>query len=82
MNKITFPKDITDNEIIHREATDEEKKVARLIEIDQELNELNKDFIQELCGAIIPNIEEKKARFRELHNEKRVLQGKEPRKYN
>lgn len=56
-------------------------KLNKLAEIDNELTELNKDFIQELCGAIIPNIEEKKARFRELHNEKRKLLGLEPREY-
>ena len=43
------------------------------------LEELSKDFIQELCGLEIPDIENRKAEFRTLLNEVRVLQGKMPR---
>lgn len=75
-------RELSQQEIIEKENLRFEfQKNERLVLIDKELNELNKDFIQELCGAIIPNIAEKKARFKELHNEKRQLMGKEPRIY-
>lgn len=83
-------------EIIERELTDEEidnmkkaqaesekqeQQEERLAEIDAELDELNKDFIQVQCGAVIPDIKERKLKFQSLHNEKRALLGKEPREY-
>lgn len=49
-----------------------QKKIARL-------NELTKDFAQVQAGFVIPNIEEKKAEFRELLNKVRIIEGKEPR---
>ena len=54
---------------------------ARIAEIKQRLDELNKDFIQYYLGAVISNIEEKKIEFISLHNELRELLGKEPRIY-
>lgn len=57
-------------------------KDLRVKEIKSRLEELTKDFIQEMLGAIIPNIEEKRLEFIELHNELRELQGKEPRVYS
>ena len=91
--EITINAETGKETIIERELTEQEieemkkrefefEKQKQLTEIDNELTELNKDFIQELCGAVILNIEEKKSRFRELHNEKRKLLGLEPRKYN
>ena len=52
-----------------------------IVQNKAEMDKLTQDFVQVLCGAEIPNIEEKKARFRELHNENRVLQGKPKREY-
>lgn len=53
----------------------------RIAEIKQRLDELNKDFIQIMMGAFIPNIEDKEIEFRTLHNELRNLEGKPPRDY-
>lgn len=60
--------------------------------IKKRLDELTQDFIQVLCGAdfgtyinengkSIDVIQERKQEFQTLHNELRLLQGKEPRKY-
>lgn len=46
------------------------------------LTELTKDFAQVNAGLIIDNLEERRAEFRTLLNEVRVLQGKEPRQIN
>lgn len=43
------------------------------------LAELTKDFAQVEAGLIIDDLEERKAEFRTLLNEVRVLQGKQPR---
>ena len=43
------------------------------------LEELTKDFAQVEAGLQIDDIEERRAEFRTLLNEVRVLQGKEPR---
>lgn len=43
------------------------------------LTELTKDFAQVEAGLIIDDLETRKAEFRTLLNEVRVLQGKEPR---
>lgn len=57
------------------------KKSKRILEIKKRLNELNQDFIQVMCGAVIDDFEERKLEFQELHNELRVLEGKEERVY-
>ena len=49
--------------------------------IQARLDKLTQDFIQVLCGAVIDDIEERKQEFQTLHNELRVLLGKEPRIY-
>lgn len=46
------------------------------------LAELTKDFAQVEAGLIIDDLEERKAEFRTLLNEVRVLQGKQPREIN
>lgn len=61
--------------------TETELKQNQIKEIKQRLNELNKDFIQESIGAVIPNIENKKIEFINLHNKLRILEGKEARVY-
>ncbi len=67
-------------EIEREEIKDNEMKVA--MEIEQKkrrLTELTKDFAQVQAGLIIPNLDDKKEEFRNLLNEIRVLEGKEPR---
>ena len=59
-----------------------EAEVERGLAIDTKkvrLEELRKDIVQDVAGLIIPNIEEKKAEYRTILNEVRVLQGKQPR---
>ena len=51
----------------------------QIAEKKAKLDELTKDLAQVQAGLIVDNIEEKKAEFRTLLNEVRVLQGKEPR---
>lgn len=46
------------------------------------LAELTKDFAQVQAGLIIDDLEDRKAEFRTLLNEVRVLQGKQPREIN
>lgn len=48
-------------------------------ELKEKLNRLSEDMIQAFIGEQIPNIEEKKKQFVKLHNELRVLEGKEKR---
>lgn len=77
--------DVENNCIIdydNSKEVEEEKKQTRIAEIKHRLEELNKDFIQSMIGAVIPDIEEKRAEFISLHNELRELEGKEPREYN
>lgn len=61
--------------------TEEELKQNRIWEIQSRLNELNQDFVQVLAGAVISNLEERRAEFQSLHNKLRELLGKEPRVY-
>ena len=44
------------------------------------LEELTKDFAQAIAGFEVPNLETRKAEFRELLNKVREYEGKEPRK--
>lgn len=51
----------------------------KIQEIKNRLIELNNDLVQDLAGEVVPNIEERKAEFINIHNELRVLLGKETR---
>lgn len=51
----------------------------RAWEIKGRLESLSEDIVQDIAGEVVPNIEERKAEFIELHSELRVLLGKEPR---
>ena len=62
--------------------TEEELKQNRIVKIQARLNDLDKDFRQADLGAVFEDLDKRKAEFIKLHNELRVLQGKEPRKYN
>ena len=58
-----------------------EKGLARIAEIKPRLEQLSQDLIQAQAGAVFEDLEERKLEFQELHNELRILLGKEPRKY-
>ena len=53
----------------------------RKVEIRERLNQLSQDLVQAMAGAYFEDLEERKAEFQTLHNELRVLEGDEPRKY-
>lgn len=61
--------------------TEEEINRQRIYEIEERLEQLTQDFIQIQCGAIFEDEEERKKEFKSLHNELRVLLGKNPREY-
>ena len=58
-----------------------EKGLARISEIKPRLEQLSQDLIQAQAGAVFEDLEERKLEFQTLHNELRILLGKEPRKY-
>ena len=57
----------------------EKEKQKRIEEIQARLTELDQDIVQDLVGEAVPNIEKRKSEFVTLHNELRVLLGKEER---
>lgn len=59
--------------------TSEYDKQKSIVEKQKRLAELTKDFAQVEAGLIIDELDERKAEFRTLLNEVRVLQGKQPR---
>lgn len=59
--------------------TEEELKEMRIREIQQRLVELDQDIVQDIAGEVVPDITARKLEFIELHNELRVLLGKEAR---
>lgn len=59
--------------------TEEDLKAERIWEIKQRLNELDEDIVQDMADEIVPEIDLRKAEFIALHNELRILLGKEPR---
>lgn len=61
---------------------DKELKGQRKWEIQERLNQLSQDIVQAMAGAYFEDLEDRKAEFQTLHNELRVLEGKEPREYN
>lgn len=58
------------------------KKESEIKNLNVKLNKLSQDFTQFSLGAVFDDIEERKAEFIKLHNELRVLMGKEPREYS
>ena len=79
--KLVFEEETKTEEYLKAKAVADNKvKTASQIEEKKaRLEELTKDLAQVQAGLVIDNIEEKKAEFRTLLNEIRVLQGKEPR---
>ena len=63
-----------------RETTKEELKEQKIAELKQRLSQLSEDIIQSTAGEIINDIDSRKAEFVKLHNELRVLLGKDERK--
>ena len=57
------------------------EKDQKIREILTRLDALDKDFRQADLGAVIDDLEERKAEFIALHNELRTLQGKPLRVY-
>ena len=71
-----------ENNLVIKNENKEEIDSRRKIEITERLNQLSQDFIQVLAGAEIEDLEERRLEFQTLHNELRVLENKEPRKYS
>lgn len=61
-----------------RKQLEEDQK--RIPEIQSRLDQLSQDIVQDMAGEDVPDIENRKAEFIELHNELRVLLGKDERK--
>ena len=61
--------------------TQAQKEQKRAGEIRARLYQLSEDFVQSMIGAYIPDIEDRKREFAELHNELRAILGKAPRDY-
>lgn len=59
--------------------SDEQLKELRIVEIQNRLLELDQDIVQDIAGEVVPEIDLRKAEFIALHNELRILLGKEPR---
>lgn len=53
----------------------------RKFQIQARLSELSQDFVQAQLGAEFSDLEERKTEFKTLHNELRMLLGKNPRNY-
>jgi len=53
--------------------------LCRIPELIKMLTAYTQDFAQAQAGVYIPDIEERKAKFREVHAELRQLEGKAPR---
>ena len=69
----------TKNNQISENELEEIKKQHVILELKSKLNNLSQDFIQVQCGAVFDDLEERKRKFRTLHNELRLLQNKKER---
>lgn len=58
-----------------------EKDNLRIAEIKPRLEQLSQDIVQSLAGAEFEDLTERQKEFQTLHNELKILLGKEPRKY-
>lgn len=74
----TKTEDYKRREQIHKT---ELKNRVRIAEIKPRLEQLSQDIIQSLAGAEFEDMAERQKEFQTLHNELRILLGKEPRKY-
>jgi hypothetical protein len=76
-----FNKDLTFDVEKYDARKQKEIDQFRIAEITLRLEKLDQDFRQADLGAIIPDIEERKAEFITLHNELRQLLGMPAREY-
>ena len=74
---------VIDGEVVavEHEVTQEELNEQRKFEIKQRLDQLSQDFVQAMAGAYFEDFAQRQLEFQALHNELRVLEGKEPREY-
>lgn len=77
-----FNEDLTFNVEKYNARKQKELEQEELLQLKAELNSLSQDLIQAQAGAVIDNLEERKARFKVVHNRIREIMGKEPRVYN
>lgn len=78
----SIERELSEEEIVAREnARVEIQKQKRISEIKTRLEQLSQDIIQSLAGAEFEDMAERQKEFQTLHNELRILLGKEPRKY-
>lgn len=72
----------TREEIVFSEKKQAEiKKQEKIIKIKTRLEQISQDIVQSLAGAEFEDMAERQKEFQTLHNELRILLGKEPRKY-
>lgn len=76
-----FNEDLTFSIEKYNVRNQKEKDFLRIEEIKPRLDQLSQDLIQAQAGAVFEDLEERKTEFQTLHNELRVLLGKEPRIY-
>jgi hypothetical protein len=74
--KFLTEQEIQDQIFFYEEPTRVRERIEK---IKAQLIELNFDLLQDQAGLIVPNLNEKKAEFIELHNELRTLLGKQIR---
>ena len=81
--KLVFEEETKTQEYLKAKQEFENEKIKqnRIAEIKARLEELSQDFVQVQCGAVFEDIDERISEFQTLHNELRVLLGKEPREY-
>lgn len=60
----------------------EEQRAFELSQKRSRLASLSHDIVQAQVGAIFDDFDDRIKEFKNLHNEIRMLEGKEPRKYN
>lgn len=57
----------------------EQNKYFKIHELKQQLTPLNEKLLQDAAGEIVPNLDNIKSEFIQIHNEIRILENKQPR---
>lgn len=70
-----------DSYLLQKQQQEDKATLYRISEIKTRLEQLSQDIIQSLAGAEFEDLAERQKEFQTLHNELRILLGKEPRKY-
>ena len=81
VNKLVYYSNEKEEYMLCVPYTEEELTEIRSSQIKERLSELSQDFTQAWAGAYFPDLDKRKREFASLHNELRVLLGKEPRLY-